>query len=36
MRWHMWLYYYDIFIEMICENYNLAERNSDTAEWAND
>lgn len=36
MRWHMWLYYYDRFTELICENYDLAEESNDTAEWAND
>lgn len=36
MRWHMWLYYYDRFTDLICENYDLDEESDTTVEWPND
>jgi len=36
MRWHMWLYYYDRFTELICENYDLVGESDTTTEWPND
>lgn len=36
MVWHMWLYYYESFTRLICDNYELTEEADRTAEWPND
>jgi hypothetical protein len=36
MEWHMWLYYYESFTRLICDNYKLTEEADRTAEWPND
>lgn len=36
IEWHMWLYYYESFTRLICDNYELTEEADRTAEWPND
>lgn len=36
MVWHMWLYYYESFTRLICDNYELTEEADRKAEWPND
>lgn len=36
MEWHMWLYHYEDFTRLICDNYELSEEADRSAEWPND
>ena len=29
ITWHMWLYYFDYFVERICENFNSTHIDED-------
>ncbi|WP_148416401.1 hypothetical protein [Haloferax sp. KTX1] len=36
ISWHMFLYNYDSFTRLICENYEITDESDPVAEWPND